>query len=219
MLSIIYFLKDKIISLIKNKELEPEDKIEDKIEETNILITMSKEELRKIARYATEANINKFYPHLKKFMDEYEIVGKLRESAFIAQIIHESGSFRYVRELASGKAYEGRKDLGNIYPGDGPKYKGRGLIQITGRSNYTEISKEFNVDFVNNPELLEQPEWATKSACWWWHKRKLNNIADQWDPTNNNDVNFRKITKIINGGYNGYADRKAHYDLALKILK
>ena len=98
-------------------------------------------------------------------------------------------------------------------------FEAEGLIQITGRFNYTEISEELNIDFINNPELLEQPEWATKSACWWWNKRKLNNIADQWNPTNNNDINFRRITKIINGGYNGYKDRKAHYDLALKNIK
>lgn len=215
MLSIIHVLKKYFDKLIKSKT----DKAEETKEQPNILINMTKEELRQIAKYATNNNIDKFYPHLKKFMSEYEIIGRLRESAFIAQIIHESGSFKYVRELASGKAYEGRKDLGNTQPGDGQKFRGRGLIQITGRFNYTEISEELNIDFINNPELLEQPEWATKSACWWWNKRKLNNIADQWNPTNNNDINFRRITKIINGGYNGYKDRKAHYDLALKILK
>lgn len=172
---------------------------------------MLKEELKKIAKYATPRNIELFYPHLCKYMKEYEIVGRLREAAFIAQIIHESGSFRYVKELASGEAYEGRKDLGNIYPGDGVKYKGRGLIQITGRSNYTQISNAFGVDFVNNPELLEQPEWAVKSACWWWDSRNLNQYADKED--------FRRITKIINGGYNGWDHRKEVYDLALKILK
>lgn len=191
------------------------------ISNENILILpiMTKEELRKIAKYATQKNIDAFYPYLEKYMKEYDIIGRLRESAFIAQIIHESGSFKYVRELASGEAYEGRKDLGNTQPGDGVKFKGRGLIQITGRSNYTQISKEFGIDFVNNPILLESPEWATKSACWWWNSRNLNKIADQWDSTNNNDVNFRKITKIINGGYNGYADRKKFYDLALNVLK
>lgn len=122
------------------------------------LSSMSKEELRKIAIYATQKNINTFYPYLQKYMEEYGIVGRLRESAFIAQIIHESGSFKYVRELASGEAYEGRKDLGNTQPGDGVKFKGRGLIQITGRSNYTQISKEFGIDFVNIPILLESPE-------------------------------------------------------------
>lgn len=180
---------------------------------------MSKEELRKIAKYATQKNLDLFYPFFDKYMKEYEIVGKLREAAFIAQIIHESGSFKYTEEIASGEAYEGRKDLGNIYPGDGRKFKGRGLIQITGRSNYEEISKAFDIDFINNPELLEQAEWAVKSACWWWYKKGLNKISDQWDSINNNDKNFRRITKIINGGYNGYADRKNHYDLALKILK
>lgn len=172
---------------------------------------MTKEELRKIAKYATQKNIDLFYPYLDKYMKEYGIINRLRESAFIAQIIHESGSFKYTKEIASGQAYEGRKDLGNIQPGDGVKYKGRGLIQITGKNNYSQISRSFEVDFINKPELLEQPEWATKSACWWWDSRKLNDLADKED--------FRKITKIINGGYNGWDQRKEIYDLALKILK
>jgi len=83
----------------------------------------------------------------------------------------------YNKEIASGAAYEYRKDLGNIYPGDGVKFKGRGLIQITGRSNYTAAAKALGIDCINHPELLEQPEWAVKSACWWWENKGLNEIT------------------------------------------
>lgn len=171
---------------------------------------MTKDQLRQIAKFASSKNIELFYPHLEKWMPHFGISGKQREAAFIAQIIHESGSFRYVKELASGQAYEGRKDLGNIMPGDGPRYKGRGLIQITGRHNYEEISKALSQDFINNPELLEQPENAVQSACWWWTTHGLNPIADAGD--------FVKITKRINGGINGLKDRQEHYQRALSVL-
>lgn len=172
---------------------------------------MTKSELKQIAFYASNAKIEKYTPLLNKYMHEYNISGRLREAAFLATIIHESGSFRYSSEIASGSAYEGRVDLGNVNSGDGMKYKGRGLIQITGRKNYTQISKAFNVDFVGNPELLEQPEWAANSACWWWNDRGLNKYADKED--------FERITRIVNGGLNGWSDRVFWYNRALRTLK
>lgn len=171
---------------------------------------MTKEQLLRIARYATRKDIDVFYPYLAKYMTVYDIKGRLREAAFIAQIIHESGSFRYTREIASGKAYEGRKDLGNTQQGDGPRYKGRGLIQVTGRANYHQLSKELGFDFLKLPEALEEPEWAAYSACWWWADRNLNDLADIGD--------FRKITRLINGGTNGYEDRYNWYKIALNVL-
>lgn len=127
---------------------------------------------------STQANRDKYLPFLNQYMEEYEINNEDRLAAFLAQIGHESAELRYVEEIASGSAYEGRKDLGNIQPGDGRKFKGRGLIQITGRSNYEQISKAFGVDFIATPELLATPEYAVKSACWWWKNRKLNEKAD-----------------------------------------
>lgn len=171
---------------------------------------MTKEQLRRIATAAGHAAITLYAPLLERYMTKYGVCGRLRESAFIATIIHESGSFRYTREIASGAAYEGRKDLGNIYKGDGVKFRGRGLIQLTGRSNYERASKALGIDFVSNPQLLEQPEWAVKSACWWWASKGLNEIADEGD--------FRRVTRRVNGGYNGLADRLNFYNLALKIL-
>jgi len=123
---------------------------------------------------STEANRQKYIPYLNIYMPMYGINTDKQIAAFFAQIGHESGHLKHNKEIASGAAYEGRKDLGNIYPGDGVKYKGRGLIQITGRDNYTKAAKALGVDCVNNPELLEQPKWAVKSACWWWNNAGLN---------------------------------------------
>jgi len=144
-------------------------------------------------------------------MKEFEIdqTGP-REAMFIAQLCHESGGFRYVEELASGKAYEGRKDLGNTEEGDGIRFKGRGLIQITGRENYRACGDALGVDLLSDPSSLEHPDLACRSAAWFWHKRGLNELADKGD--------FRTITKRINGGLNGWADRLAFYEKAQEVL-
>jgi putative chitinase len=172
---------------------------------------MTPKEIRSIAVHADDKKIEVYTPLLNQYMHEYRICGAEREAAFLATIIHESGHFRYTREIASGVAYEGRKDLGNIYPGDGVRFRGRGLIQLTGRSNYERASKALGVDFVSNPELLEQPEWAVKSACWWWADKGLNEIADKGD--------FRRITRVVNGGLTGWAERSKWYALAKSVLR
>jgi putative chitinase len=100
--------------------------------------------------------------------------------------------------------------LGNKVNGDGFKYRGRGLIQVTGRANYAACGEALGLDLINRPELLEQPQYAAMSAAWFWSFRGLNTLADQSD--------FLKITKRINGGTNGLADRQALYDKALKVL-
>lgn len=141
-------------------------------------MNLTDEQLKAIYPNSTQANRDKYLPHLNKYMAEFGIDNKDRVAAFLAQIGHESAELRYSEEIASGAAYEGRRDLGNVQPGDGRKFKGRGLIQITGRSNYEQISKAFGVDFINNPQLLATPEYAVKSACWWWNSRKLNEKAD-----------------------------------------
>ena len=171
---------------------------------------MTNELLKKLYPQSTEANRQKYLEYLNEYMPQYGIDTPLRQAAFIAQIGHESAQLTYSKEIASGQSYEGRKDLGNIYPGMGVKYKGRGLIQITGFYNYEKASKALGVDFIKQPELLEQPEWAVKSACWWWKSHGLNEIADNGD--------FRMITKIINGGSNGYEDRLKLYNIAKKVF-
>jgi putative chitinase len=137
-----------------------------------------------------------------------------RQAAFLAQIGHESGRLVYVRELwgptPAQAGYEGRKDLGNTEPGDGKRFMGRGLIQITGRANYQKASDALGIDFVSSPELLEQPSNAALSAAWFWNVHGLNDLADAG--------NFATITRRINGGMNGYADRLALLALAKDAL-
>lgn len=139
-------------------------------------------------------------------MDMYEINTPARQAAFLAQVGHESGRLVYVKELwgptDAQKRYEGRKDLGNTQPGDGFKYRGRGLIQITGRANYSTAADALNEPLVEFPEILEQPDIAALSAAWFWSSRGLNAFADV-----RTVQSFETITRRINGGLNGYADR------------
>ena len=155
-----------------------------------------------------------FVPVLNTAMNRYQIVGTKRVAAFIAQIGHESGQLKYVKEIwgptAAQVKYEGRKDLGNTIAGDGSKYRGRGLIQITGRANYMTCGEGLGLDLIKQPELLEKPQHACMSAAWFWATRGLNTLADAGQ--------FDKITRRINGGQNGAADRQALYARALKVL-
>ena len=155
-----------------------------------------------------------FVPVLNTAMNRYQIVGQKRIAAFIAQVGHESGQLKYVKEIwGPTKAqvrYEGRADLGNTVQGDGSKYRGRGLIQITGRANYKACGEALALDLINHPELLEKPQHACMSAAWFWASRGLNTLADAGK--------FDTITSRINGGQNGAADRQALYARALKVL-
>lgn len=153
-----------------------------------------------------------FLTWLNAAMFEFGINTSKRAAAFIAQLAHESGELRYMRELASGEAYEGREDLGNTEVGDGVKFKGRGPIQITGKNNYRDCSLALFGDerLLDHPELLEQPEHGCRAAGWFWKTRKLNHLAD--------NGKFVAITKRINGGTNGLADREAYYKRALVVM-
>jgi putative chitinase len=147
---------------------------------------------------------------------EWEINTGPRVAAFLAQIGHESGCFVYVRELwgptSAQAGYEGRKDLGNVQKGDGKKFLGRGLIQITGRDNYAACSLALFDDLrlLEKPELLEDPTNAARSAGWFWKTHGLNELADAG--------NFLRITKIINGGTNGLEKRQKLYARALSVF-
>ena len=151
-----------------------------------------------------------YAPLLDAAMREFNINTPARQASFLSQVGHESGQLRYVRELASGAAYEGRKDLGNTQPGDGERYRGRGLIQITGRDNYIAAMMALDVDIVEHPELLEKPVLACRSAAWFWKSHGLNELADAGDQV--------KVTKRINGGTNGLADRLALFEVAKRVL-
>ena len=138
---------------------------------------ITNEFLKEVMPQSTKANRQKYLEWLNYFMPKYAIDSDKQVAAFIAQIGHESGQLKYAEEIASGRAYEGRKNLGNTEKGDGIRFKGRGLIQITGRFNYTQLSKDLGEDFIKNPELLSTPKYAVQSACWFWNKNKLNDLV------------------------------------------
>lgn len=151
-----------------------------------------------------------FCAPLNAAMVEFGINTPARQAAFLAQVAHESGQLRYVRELASGSAYEGRRDLGNTISGDGPRFRGRGLIQVTGRANYKACGDALGLDLLDTPELLEQPANASRSAAWFWKTHGLNELADAGDQV--------RVTRRINGGTNGLAERLAFFETAEKVL-
>lgn len=155
--------------------------------------------------------IDSFISYINGYAESFNINTDLRMAHYLAQIAHESGELHYTKELASGKAYEGRKDLGNTHKGDGVKYKGRGLIQITGRANYQKYAKFCGFDVVTVPELLERPLGATKSSMWVFDTFGCNELADK--------DNLKAIRKKINGGYNGLDECKKYLDRAKKALK
>lgn len=177
------------------------------------------EQLKAALPSANMGNILRFYSPLIQTMEKFEINTPARQAAFLAQLAHESGSLRYVRELADGIAYEGRKDLGNTQPGDGPKFKGRGLIQITGRTNYELVGKALNYNFIANPTHLELPGAAAMSAGWFWKSKGLNELADK-----NTEEAFLLISKRINGVNkktglpNGWEDRLKHWKVIKQVL-
>ena len=156
-----------------------------------------------------------FVSVLNTAMNRYQIIGIKRIAAFIAQIGHESGQLRYLKEVwgptAAQARYEGRAALGNTMPGDGFRYRGRGLIQITGRANYAACGEGLGLDLIKQPELLEEPQHACMSAAWFWATNGLNTLADTGC--------FDQITQRINGGQNGAKDRQAFYALAQKVLE
>ena len=166
-------------------------------------------QLQQIAVYADPHKIALYLPMLNDTMGKYNIDTSLRQSHFLAQIIHESGSFQYKVELDSGLAYEYRADLGNTQKGDGPLYKGRGFIQLTGRANYTHYGLYLNEDLVNHPELVATKYPADVSG-WFWANHSLNALADA--------DNVNAITRMINGGYNGLQDRIFYLQKAKSVL-
>ena len=146
----------------------------------------------------------RFLDSVNTAMEAHGITTAARVCAFLAQIGHESGGLRYTREIwgptPAQMRYEGRHDLGNNHVGDGVKYRGRGLIQITGRTNYERMSKLLGLDLLEHPELLETLSNAAMSAAAWWEAHGLNGLADSGS--------FDAITRVINGGTNGAAQRR-----------
>lgn len=174
---------------------------------------MKRADLLALMPYAVK-RVDTYLQPLEDAMNEFSINTKSRQAAFLAQVGHESGQLLYVLELASGEDYEGRKDLGNTERGDGPRFKGRGLIQVTGRANYLKCSMALFGDdrLIQFPELLEDPVNACRSAGWFWKSHGLNELAD------GGMAEFGFITRKINGGTNGMANRLALYRKALEVF-
>ena len=169
------------------------------------------EQLKAVYKEAPESRLKEFLDPLNETLQRFEINTPVRIQMFLAQIGHESGELRYVLELASGQSYEGRKDLGNTQIGDGVKYKGRGLLQITGRNNYVLCGMCLDLPLLENPELLEQHPYSSLSSGWFWSTNNLNSFCDAND--------FERLTKKINGGLNGYANRLLLYQRAKKVIQ
>lgn len=155
-----------------------------------------------------------YFLPLSAAMKEFKINTPQRQAAFVAQVAHESGGLKWFKELwgptEAQLKYEGRRALGNLQPGDGKKYRGRGPIQITGRANYDRFGKFLNIDLINNPELAEQPIVGFRIAACFWDINGCNELAD--------GNNFTRITRVINGGLNGHPDRCKWYELTKKTL-
>lgn len=185
---------------------------------------LTDDQLRRIMPNASAATRNAALPVLNQIAGAYSISNKLRMAAWLATLAQESGELRFQEEIASGAAYEGRKDLGNTQPGDGRRFKGRGRIQITGRFNYQaytdylKTSKHIPViDFIANPAKLATEPYATDAAGWFWAiKIKANPIADKPD--------FLRTQVLVNGRNkktglpNHWTQRNAYYTKAKAAL-
>lgn len=179
-------------------------------------------QLRAIFTQAPVKKLESYLPLLNSAMTESQINTKLRKSAFLAQVAHESLEFVYMKEQG-GRSYFMRmyditgnrpakaRELGNLNPGDGARYPGRGPIQLTGKNNYRACGKDLGLDLVNHPELVEQPAIAFRASAWFWKSHGINEAADKPD--------FKRVTRIINGGTNGYEDRLKYYNRALGVIK
>ena len=159
-------------------------------------------------------NAANYGPTLLATALKYQINTPLRLAHWLAQLLFESGSLKYTEELASGSAYENRRSLGNTQRGDGRRYKGRGLFQITGKFNYNRYGKFAGFDAVAHPERLATLPYAADSAGWFWAPgtpQDLNRIADK--------DNVVLVTKLINGGHNGLASRRRHLSNAKEAIE
>lgn len=142
-----------------------------------------------------------FADALPIIVDKYKVNTPIRQQHFISQCAHESDHFQTTVEYANGRAYEGRKDLGNLRKGDGPLFRGRGLIQLTGAYNYGNAETEFKEPFYEQPDMVAHFPWAGLVSGWWWNAHGCNELADKDDP--------RLVTLRVNGGYNGLDSRVA----------
>lgn len=166
--------------------------------------------IRAIAPRAKQSIVDGVVASMPQLITTASLYTPLRQAHFIAQLAHESAGFTTTEEFASGAAYEGRKDLGNTQRGDGKRFKGRGLIQLTGRHNYKTMGDKIGVDFIADPTLAGKFPMAAVTAAIYWRDKGLNRYADRDD--------IKAITRHINGGYNGLADRERYLKIAKRAL-
>lgn len=175
-------------------------------------ILLTKEKLAAIFPYTPQKRREDFLEPLNATCFEFAITTNHRLAAFFAQIGHESGSLIYDRELTDGKAYEFRSDLGNVKVGDGYFYRGAGLIQLTGRHNFTVAGRALNLPLVEYPQMAAVPQYSARIAGWYWNSRNLNVHCD------GTLAGFEKITRLINGGLNGWGDRLQRWEVCKRVF-
>ena len=179
-------------------------------------VEVTLKQLHEIMPELTTSRGNLYIDPLNRAMAEFSITTYLRKAAFLAQIAEESVDLMYFQEIASGWEYDISQnrslalELGNTQVGDGPRYKGRGPIQLTGRNNYIAAGKALGLDLVDHPDMAADPNVGFRTAGWYWVSHGLNPLADERD--------FEEITLRINGGLNGYSVRLQNYERALQIL-
>ena len=179
------------------------------------------EQLRRIMPNLTAARATTFYPFLSSAVDEFSIATAARSAAFLAQLAHESGQFRFMEEIWGPTPAQVRYEpqstlatrLGNTEAGDGRRFKGRGPIQVTGRANYRRYGDLLGVDLIADPPRAADPSVAFRIAALFWARNGLNELADQGTADG-----FRQITRRINGGFNGLAERQQFFARACETL-
>jgi putative chitinase len=171
--------------------------------------TISPDALRHVCPNLDEAAAARIAKGLGQAFARYHINTKARVAMAVAQWAHESDHFRTSEEYASGAAYEGRADLGNTHPGDGKRFKGRGRIQITGRTNYVAMAKALDISCVDSPEILSRCPYSELASGQWWSDHGCNAFCDRGD--------FVGLTRRINGGTNGLHERERLYALARQV--
>ena len=184
-------------------------KVEEASSKPDALIT--KKQLSRIWDVSETTISDRIINDLNACLVRFQINTSVRIRHFISQISHESGGGKWMKELASGDDYEGRKDLGNTQPGDGRKYKGAGFIQLTGRANYASFSK-----YMNDPKVMDGVDYVAlnypaTSAGYWWYNNRMNALCDR-NPL------IEEVTKRVNGGLRGIEDRKVYYNRCLEVI-
>jgi putative chitinase len=184
-------------------------KVEEASSKPDALIT--KKQLSRIWDVSETTISDRIINDLNACLVRFQINTSVRIRHFISQISHESGGGKWMKELASGDDYEGRKDLGNTQPGDGRKYKGAGFIQLTGRANYSDFSK-----YMNDPKVMDGVDYVAlnypaTSAGYWWYNNRMNALCDR-NPL------IEEVTKRVNGGLRGIEDRKVYYNRCLEVI-